>query len=185
MMYEDLENIPLSNFIEVFMGNLKALGEDCPKGEAARIAEYMINEYVTIVGGRQLLSEISKSNELINLNIKIDCLEACKNLMKLGDWKSVCDVLSKFGYGMFPENKGGIRKKVDSVLASSRYRRDTLSQTRRESPRMDRDYFTRERVTVMSHFKMHIDKNSYTAKEYAYLVKRMCDDIELMNRKNK
>ena len=48
--------------------------------------------------------------------------------------------------------------------------------------KMDREYFTKERVSLMSHVKMHIDENTFSAKEYAYMVRRMCDDIDAMIR---
>ena len=47
---------------------------------------------------------------------------------------------------------------------------------------MDREYFTKERVSLMSYVKMHIDESTFSAKEYAYMVRRMCDDIDAMIR---
>lgn len=44
--------------------------------------------------------------------------------------------------------------------------------------KMDKNYFARERVMVMSHFGMQIRKNEISAKEYAFMVKRMCEDMK-------
>lgn len=186
MIYRELESIPLANFIEVFMGNLNELGPDkCSKEERKEIAESMINEYFSIVGGKSLLAEISRNSEFINLSIKVDCVEACKNLIKLDDWEGACEILSKLGYGISPTEKERINKRIESILSVCKYRRDTLLRDKKEGKTIDRNYFTRERVIVMSHFKMHVNKYEYTAKEYAYLVKRMCDDMNIISSNNK
>ena len=55
--------------------------------------------------------------------------------------------------------------------------------TEGKSFKMDKNYFARERVMVMAHFGMQIRKNEITAKEYAFMVKRMCDDVKSIKRK--
>ncbi len=37
----------------------------------------------------------------------------------------------------------------------------------------------------MSHFGMQIRKNEISAKEYAFMVKRMCEDIKIMNNRKR
>ena len=48
--------------------------------------------------------------------------------------------------------------------------------------KMDKNYFVRERVAVMSHYGMQIRKNEISAKEYAFMVKRMCEEIKSMGK---
>lgn len=59
----------------------------------------------------------------------------------------------------------------------------------REKPesavKMDKNYFVRERVAVMAHYGMQIRKNEISAKEYAFMVKRMCEDIKSMNNRKR
>lgn len=188
MYYTDLDRMPLGKFIEMFCGNLDALvmRGNHKKDELSVCAKKLINEYLSIVGGKILLAEISRKNEIINLGIKIDCMESCGNMIKMNDWETVCDILSLFGYVVDINDKDKIRQKIGSILANCRYRRDKLSSIDGSSQAtMDFDYFTRERVVVMGHFKMHIDKDVFSAKEYAFLVKRMCDDNDSMNRNRK
>lgn len=53
------------------------------------------------------------------------------------------------------------------------------------SSKMDKNYFARERVMVMSHFGIQIRKSEISAKEYAFMVKRMCEDIKIMNNRKR
>lgn len=187
MYYKDLDQISVGKFIEVFCGNLDALvvNGSHRQDDLSYAAKQMINEYMSIIGGKVLLAEISRKNEIINLRIKIDCMEACLNLIKINDWKHVCDMLSAFGYTVDVNDKEKINQRISSISANCKYRYDKLTSVNSASTAvMDRDYFTRERVMVMGHFKMHIDKDVFTAKEYAFLVKRMCDDIDSMNRRS-
>lgn len=187
MVYNDLDKIPLCKFIEVFMGNISCLDTDSghEDSEIKETADRLINKYLSIVGGKVLQSEISKKNELLNLGIKMDCMDACDNLVKIGDWHSVCSILGLFGYKLFANQKDMVRKRIDSVRASAKYRMSKMEVSAKEDvgAKMDRDYFTRERVMVMKHYKMHIDPNIFTAGEYAYMVKGMCEEIERMSKK--
>ena len=188
MIYADLDKIPLSKFVEVFMGNIEYLiiSGKHDKQELIDVSHKLRNEYMGIIGGKVLLSEISRKNEIMNLSIKIDSISACNSLIKLNDWDSVCNILASFGYIVSADDKTKISQRIDSILANCQYRRDKLlsHDNKPDAPTMDHDYFTKERVMIMSHFKMHIDKDTYTAKEYAFLVKRMCDDIDSMNRRS-
>lgn len=92
--------------------------------------------------------------------------------------------MSALGYKFREDEHDKIKNRISSVSASDNYRLAKLQET---SPdigkiKMDREYFTKERVSLMSHVKMHIDENTFSAKEYAYMVKRMCDDIDAMIR---
>lgn len=184
MYYTDLDRISIGKFIEVFCGNLDALiiSGSHKKEDLSCAASKLINEYLSIVGGKVLLAEISRKNEVINLGIKIDSMEACSNIVKMNDWETVCDILAQFGYSVDIDDKCKITQRINSILSNCRYRRDKLLSNDDISQKvMDRDHFVRERAMVMGHFKMHIDKDVFTAKEYAYLVRRMCDDIDSMN----
>ena len=80
-----------------------------------------------------------------------------------------------------------IRKKAASILSMSKYMLERINA--REKPesavKMDKNYFVRERVAVMAHYGMQIRKNEISAKEYAFMVKRMCEDIKSMNNRKR
>lgn len=72
MYYKDLDQISVGKFIEVFCGNLNALvvNGSHKQDDLSYAAKQMINEYLSIIGGKVLLAEISRKNEIINLRIK-------------------------------------------------------------------------------------------------------------------
>lgn len=189
MLYTDLDKIPLSIFIEVFTGNINSvvINGVHSKDEIKEASEKLIMDYVQIVGGMSALAEITKKNNILNNQTKIECMQACENLIKLGEWEDVCSILSTLGYKMFPNQRDQIKKRIQTVLSGSKYRIDRLmaDQKDKQDVKIDRNYFTKERVLIMTHYSMHINPEQFSAKEYAYMVKRMCDDVASMARYNK
>lgn len=188
MIYKDLNEIPLQRFIDVFFGEYCALIKSGyhSNDELSKAANVMICEYMSIVGGRHVLSEISKKNEVLNLSAKIECMMACKNLIKIGRIADVSDVLLALGYKVDNDiNK--IKNRVENILGNSRFRLDSINNNaeNRNTPAPDVNSFVRERVLVMQHYKMHIDPMVFTAGEYAYMVKGMCEEMDRMSKNKK
>lgn len=189
MIYTDLDRIPLRAFIDVFCGDIDAIckgGTHFPK-EKAENAERLVNEYLLIIGGRSAGAQLYKKNEGFNNNLKIACMEACQGLIKDRRWEEACDILANMGYKLKPEEHVKIKQRIDSILGTIRLKieREKAVANNQEAPKMDKDYFVRERVMVMSHFNMQIDPDRLSAKEYAFMVKRMCDDVSAINRSTK
>ena len=189
MLYTDLDKISLDTFIDVFTGDKSKLiieGEHSEK-ELSEQSEKLITEYVEIIGGSSFLSEMSQRNNLINLHIKIECMKGVEIMIKNKDWEDAAHILSKFGFSYFPSEHEKIRKKVSSILSMSKYMLERINAKEKpeNSSKMDKNYFARERVMVMSHFGMQIRKNEISAKEYAFMVKRMCEDIKIMNNRKR
>lgn len=183
-MIHTLESISLSDFLRVYEGNTEYAGDGKESIEAKnKASEQMIMEYLEIVGGKTVSCEISKKNEQINNDIKLNLMDACDNLIKLGDWESVSGILSLLGFKIFPSNHEKIRLRIGIIRSTAKMKMDMAKQT--SEIKADKDYFIKERTMVIGHFKMHIDPSIYRAKEYAYLVKRMCDDISALNSKRK
>lgn len=183
MLYTELDKIPLSRFIDVYLGNINRVAEGgkYSRAEKKEAAERLCSRYLSIVGGRSMLAQISRRNEVVKLQMRLTCLQACRRLMQVGAWDGVREVLGTLGYRMGPGERERMRAKVDSVEASDRYRMDKLLKDEKEhvgKEVMDRTYFTRERVAVMSHVKMYIDADTFSAEEYAWMVKRMCDELD-------
>ena len=189
MLYTDLDKISLDTFIDVFTGDKSKLiieGEHSEK-ELSEQSEKLITEYVEIIGGASFLSEMSQRNNLINLHIKIECMKGVEIMIKNKDWEDAAHILSEFGFSYFPSEHEKIRKKVSSILSMSKYMLERINAKEKpeNSSKIDKNYFARERVMVMSHFGMQIRKNEISAKEYAFMVKRMCEDIKIMNNRKR
>lgn len=186
MLYTDLDRIPLDIFIDVFTGDKYKLvieGKHS-EGELSEQSERLITEYIEIIGGSSVITEISRKSNLVNLSIKIECMKAIGIMMKNNRWEDAAIMLSLFGFSYSPSDHDKIRKKVSSILSMSEYMIERINN--REKPRdnskLDKDYFVRERVAVMSHYGMQIRKNEISAKEYAFMVRRMCEEIKSMNK---
>lgn len=186
MIYNDLGKISLSRFIDIFLGDIDKVVQKgmYSAGEKVAAAERLCNEYLSIIGGRSAVAQISRRNEVLKIQIRLNCLSICERMVSSGDWGDAVDILATLGYKFKEDEHEKIKSRITSVSASDRYRLAKLEDNTPDAGRakMDREYFTRERVSLMSHIKMHIDENTFSAKEYAYMVRRMCDDIDAMIR---
>ena len=189
MLYTDLEKIPLDTFIDVFTGDKSKLiikGRHSDE-ELSEQSEKLVTEYVEIIGGASFLSEMSKRNSIINLHIKIECMKIVEVMIANNDWEYAAEALSRLGFPYPSSEHDKIRKKAASILSMSKYMLERINA--REKPesavKMDKNYFVRERVAVMAHYGMQIRKNEISAKEYAFMVKRMCEDIKSMNNRKR
>lgn len=187
--YTDLNDITLSRFIDIYLGDTAktvregASGkESCMEAKRKEAAARLCAQYLSIVGGRAVMAQISRRNEMLSLQMRMACLDACRRLAKAGGWDDVLEVMAALGYRFGAGEHERMIKKLDSLEAYSKYRMDKLraamEQAGKDAQPADRAYFTRERVAVMQHMKMHIDPGTFTAAEYAWMVRRMCDELE-------
>lgn len=186
MLYTDLDKIPLDVFIEVCTGDISKLvieGEHSEE-ELSEQSEKLIAEYLEIVGGTSFLAEMSQKNNLINLHIKIEYMKIVEIMISNNDWEYAANALSRLGFTYSSSEHDKIRKKAASILSMSKYMLERINAKEKpeSTSKMDKNYFVRERVAVMSHYGMHIRKNEISAKEYAYMVKKMCEDVKSMGK---
>ena len=189
MIYTELDKISLSRFIDIFLGDIDKVvvrGQYSQK-EKEEASDKLCNEYFSIIGGKSVISHINRRNEIMKIHMRMCCFERCSLLMELGEWDDVRNIMDALGYSFKDNEHDKIRSRIESVSASDKYRLAKLQEHSDNSKRtkIDREYFIRERVAVMSHIKMHIDENTFSAKEYAYLVKNMCEEIDAMIRSTK
>ena len=189
MLHTDLGKITLARFIEVYCGDLDKVVESGMYGqkEKEEAAFQLCNEYLSIVGGSSAIAQINRRDRMLRLQMRLQCLSCCKVMMAYGDMDSVCRTLKSLGYVFKPEQKAIIGKKIESLMAADKFRLERMRSipVKIHDKDINRDYFVKERVAVMAWAKMYIDENVFTAKEYAYLVKRMCDELEYINRQNR
>lgn len=183
MIYKaDINELPLNVFIEVYTNENNNIEFDIEKDAAMK---KVITDYMNIVGGKQIASEIVNMNRSLNLALMVDCMTACENLMLLNKWKEVCDVLLSLGYSLKESDKDKIKSRVKALKAKAEYDLSTERKDDKKAEKPTKEAFTKERVTIMKYNKMQIDTHTITAAEYAYLVKQTCDEIEELNRKHK
>lgn len=182
MIYRaDIDEIPLSVFIEVYTNGNHGVKFDIPTEEAVG---KVVSQYMGIVGGKQIAAEVVNANRRLNLSLMVDCMTACENLMILGKWKGVCDALLSLGYSLKESDHEKIRLRVQTLKSKAEYDLSKEEKPDKVKEKPTKEAFTRERATVMRYNKMQIDPKTMTAGEYAWLVKQTCDEIEELNRKH-
>ena len=177
-MIYTLDTISLARFIDVFLGDFdKSVEGEHTDKEKEKAAEKMCNEYMEIVGGKSVASLLVKRNNILKIEMRRACLDVCKMLASSGYTQDACAVFKSMGYSV-ADNKDDIMNKANSIISSDAYQLEKIKPENSEP--MTRDNFTKEKVAIMSHLKMYIDDNVFKAKEYAYLVKQVNNEIEAM-----
>lgn len=178
-MIYTLDDITLGRFIDVYLGDFsKASDGEASEEELKEAAVKMVQEYLEITGGASVQAMLCRRNEVLKMNMRSTCMGVCRMLALEGRLKEACEVLKSMGYSV-KEDKNLILRKVETVLSTDAYRMKKMEQAEEGHKEMPtRDTFTKERVMVMAQMKMHIDENVFKAKEYAYLVRRVMDEVE-------
>lgn len=194
MRLHTLDTIRLADFISLFLGDHgKAVADgEATQQEIEDAARRMCEEYIRIVGGRQVAAQLSRENEALKLRMRDVCLRAARALCEAGDTESARAVLRSAGMPVDEQGADGMIRRIDGLMAADAYRRDKAALARKQERHTEvtREYFTRERVAVMRWAKMYVDERQMSAAEYAWMVRAMCDDLqrammEQQRRKNK
>ncbi|MDD6210514.1 MAG: hypothetical protein PUB21_07920 [Bacteroidales bacterium] len=194
-MYTSCSDIPLSRFIKVYCGNLDALviSGFVPYIDKVRIANRMIEEYCSFIGNRNLSLELSKRNDLLNYSIKITVLEAARYMLSLGYYKNAFDLVTSVKIKVaFPKCEKDVKRIFDligSEMAVLKVRvkqlKDSLERGIKEKNKRDKsadeNYFAEERMLVSKHMGYYIDAERITAKDYAFCVKNMLNELKLVS----
>lgn len=184
MLYTDIAKIPLSRFIDIYCGDRDALiinGKHSEK-ELSETANSLIQKYIEIAGGKSINTELRAKDERLILESKVSCMEACLNIIKLGDYDSVANILNNFGYKLAcntDSDKMRIHSRVQSILQQGKMRIAQLDSKKKDVKPIDkptREQFASEMAIVMSRFKP-FNENEISAAVYANWVKIMCDEI--------
>lgn len=111
MIYNDLDKICLSRFIDIFLGDIDKVvqGDKYSAEEKALAAEKLCNEYLSIVGGKSAITLISRRNEILKIQIRLNCLAVCERMILSDDWSDVVEVMSTLGYKFKEDEHDKIR----------------------------------------------------------------------------
>lgn len=182
-----LETMLLSEFIDMYLGDIsKAIKSGAYTEEDAReTASHLVSEYTEIVGGQGAVIELQQRDKVVRLEMRDVAFGAAIALLDANDLENAVKVLTALGVKVGKSEKiDAVKRKAKSLRARDRMKRDMLVQSIKEkakasgSEKISRKYFTRERVAIMRATKLHIDPNTYTAAEYAYLVQSVTKEYE-------
>lgn len=182
-MKYSLDTISLGRFIDVYLGDYsKSVEGDYSEAEQRENAEKMCNEYSMIIGGRRMMALLARRNTALKLQMRLSCLAAGKALANAGFMEDARDVLASMGYKVAC-HKEALLRKIDSLESSDSYQLQRMTkEDNKRGEAVTREHFTRERVFLMSHLKMYIDEEVFKAKEYAYLLKQVNEELETMKK---
>jgi hypothetical protein len=180
MVYEaDLDKLPMSVFIEIYTNPDNDISFNIDKKEAVMM---LVERYMDIIGGTDVSSYLARENELLNFSTMIEALEGCKNLIKLGMFSEVSEVLNNYGYNIPAEDHEKMSQRINTLQSKVKYDLDKALKYReefkKENKATTRESFTQERVFLMRFNKLHIEVDKITASEYAYLVKQTAEEIK-------
>ncbi len=91
----------------------------------------IINDYMEIVSGRQLLAEILNCNERMNLAMTVELMKACENMMRLKMYDDVCDILLQIGYSCKKSDISGMSSRISALKSRAQYDLDKQGKERR------------------------------------------------------
>ena len=175
-----LEDISLRGFIDVYFGDFSIL--EGTEEEKIKQASNLCMEYFQIVGGKNVAVQVMRRDKALRIEMRGACLEVCEKLIIMGEVNSAIGVMASMGYKVTAET---IKEKIENIYKMDAYALKKMESEEPEKEEMTREHFIRERCFIMGHLKMHIDENVFRAKEYAYLVKQVSDEVEAMVKASK
>lgn len=174
----ELDKIPMAVYIELQEGDFDGEFEDMDSQDAARKLQ---QEYISIIAGRKVTYEVTRSDSETNIQLQMVCLEAARFMASTGRTENAVTIMDAIGYDVKGKSAEQILAKIDNATNMARLRLDRMKQSRKEPEKQsgqENDRHLKERCAMMEYYKMHIDIKEITAAEYAQLLKRMCDDLE-------
>ena len=173
-----LSEIPMSAFIRMYTGGEVRFRRGVDRDAAAA---RLVSEYNAIVGERNMRAKVSARNRLINRHIRLNAAVYAQRAAEDGDMEYAADILAMLGYKVSDES--AVRGRIASVIAAESFAIDRENRPGDAGRRMTEADFTRERVAIMRHYRMHIDTDEYSAEEYAYLVRSFCEEVDSLRRR--
>lgn len=190
MIYETLDEIPISKFIDVYLGNYTGMVTDGNHSnvDLKKKATELIYEYSVIVKGKRQMVELYHKDEKLCLQGKICLLESCMKVVALGGCKKIAiDALEMLGYAV-AEDK--VEMKMRQILGKFQFQlevqlKEDADGKEKDVEKVDKSYFTKEMAMVMKHNKFTFNPQEVSAAMYAYWLKDMIDYYNMMNRNAK
>lgn len=189
MLYSSLSEIKLSAFIEAITGNVRAVVKDSPllhtDDECKEAAGVLMMQYIDACGGSGTAARLGSKKRGINLCIKSKLIEMCENLAESGLYEDVVPIMMGMGYKLHPKDTEGIKQRIAQLKGRVSYDMDLMSQeleNNKDKAGMTKSDFTKERVAIMTHYKIYVDPDVYTAEEYACLVSQFNREYDELRR---
>lgn len=190
-MIERLNQITLSDFIELSCGNYACLLSDCKsmsESTLKEIASKLLVEYRSIVNPSSMKAMIMDKEDMVKECAKLLSLRICQALVSLGFYDDVRQVLGQLNVDTRNMSDEQVISKIDYLLHSAIFEQKRNEERRSEehkgskaTPEQIRSSFDAEIAFLMTFFKMSIDSRVISAAVYANIVHQA--DVEISIRK--
>lgn len=190
-MIERLNQITLSDFIELSCGNYACLLSDCKsmsESTLKEIASKLLVEYRSIVNPSNMKAMVMDKEDMLKERAKLLSLRICLALVSLGFYDDVRQVLGQLNVDTRNMSDEQVISKIDYLLHSAIFEQKRNEERRSEehkgskaTPEQIRSSFDAEIAFLMTFFKMSIDSRVISAAVYANIVHQA--DVEISIRK--
>lgn len=190
-MIERLNQITLSDFIELSCGNYACLLSDCKsmsESTLKEIASKLLVEYRSIVNPSNMKAMVMDKEDMLKERAKLLNLRICQALVSLGFYDDVRQVLGQLNVDTRNMSDEQVISKIDYLLHSAIFEQKRNEERRSEehkgskaTPEQIRSSFDAEIAFLMTFFKMSIDSRVISAAVYANIVHQA--DVEISIRK--
>ena len=195
-MIERLNQITLSDFIELSCGNYACLLSDCKsmsESTLKEIASKLLIEYRSIVNPSNMKAMVMDKEDMLKERAKLLSLRICQALVSLGFYDDVRQVLGQLNVDTRNMSDEQVISKIDYLLHSAIFEQKRNEERRSEerrseehkgskaTPEQIRSSFDAEIAFLMTFFKMSIDSRVINAAVYANIVHQA--DVEISIRK--
>lgn len=183
-MIEKLEQLSIGQFIDLLCGETSVLTSKHEIVSDARVTAVMRNiifeykEIADIAGARNYLSSIE---ELIKAKISSALFSMCNNLVALGEYGRVREILTEYGINAKSMKDQRVEAETKSRLERAKStiaRIEEDSHTEKNEDADIRRMFDEQTASMMAYFKFQIDTSIMKATVYAHLVSRYNREIK-------
>lgn len=191
-MIERLNQISLSDFIELSCGNYNCLlsdSESVSDDELKKIASKLITDYRNISNPTAMKALIIEKEDLVKEQSKLLSLRICQTLISINCYEDVRDILALLDIDIRRMNNEQLQSKIDYMIHSALFMLKRNNEIRQEeykvtksTPEEIRSSFDSEIAFLMTFFKMNIDVYKTNAAVYANIVHQADIEISLKRR---
>ncbi|MDE7465012.1 MAG: hypothetical protein K2M59_03935 [Muribaculaceae bacterium] len=175
-MINKLSQLTIAKFIDLVCGDAGVLRAPTMirKDKIAVIIRNIVFEYKEIADPIGIKGYLFEMEEIAKSKLTVLMYQICENLMELGQYDKVREILSQCGYNVGGMTENRLRAEIKSRIERAR---GTISKIEEDiaEPKHDIDIrkeFDAQTAALMAYFKFQIDPSKMSASIYAHLVAR-------------
>lgn len=186
-MKTKLEQLTLAEFVDLACGRVEVLLEGAEihgRRELAIVMRDIVMEYRAIADPTGSATYLKRIDGLIKAHMSFLIFTMCQNLVVLGRFDKVKEVLAAFGLTTDGWNDKRVKTEVYVRLQKSKRHKDEYDEEKESDMIQDasevRNSFNAMIAGMMAHFKFQIDPATMSAAVFAHLVARHNGEIKTM-----